>query len=72
MEYTFKIIVKTDDDPKSELVECDMFLDEIIGDTETQELSITLPLPISPELVGEQERKKMIDSLLEKARTGEL
>jgi chemotaxis regulatin CheY-phosphate phosphatase CheZ len=40
--------------------------------TETQELSITLPLPISPELVGEQERKKMVESLLAKAHAGEL
>ncbi|MFZ1979172.1 MAG: hypothetical protein WAV76_14550 [Bacteroidota bacterium] len=39
---------------------------------DTPAKSITLPPPIAPELVGEQERKKMVESLLEKARTGEL
>jgi chemotaxis regulatin CheY-phosphate phosphatase CheZ len=39
---------------------------------EPQELSIDLPLPVSPEMVGEQERKKMVESLLDKARAGEL
>ncbi len=39
---------------------------------EPQEQSVAVPLPLDSELVGEQERKKMVESLLEKARTGEL
>jgi chemotaxis regulatin CheY-phosphate phosphatase CheZ len=37
-----------------------------------QQPSINLTLPPNPELVGEQERKKMVDSLLNKARAGQL
>ena len=39
---------------------------------ETAAKSIAPPPPPAPELVGELERKKMVESLLEKARTGEL
>jgi hypothetical protein len=39
---------------------------------EPQGVSVAVPLPLDSELVGEQERKKMVESLLEKARTGEL
>jgi chemotaxis regulatin CheY-phosphate phosphatase CheZ len=39
---------------------------------ETRELPVSTPLPPDPELVGERERKKMVEALLEKARTGEL
>lgn len=45
---------------------------EFFDNTVTEQISINLPLPVAPELVGEQERKKMVDSLLEKARAGEL
>jgi hypothetical protein len=38
----------------------------------THQLSISLPLPPDPEYVGEMERKKMIETLLSKARAGEL
>jgi chemotaxis regulatin CheY-phosphate phosphatase CheZ len=38
----------------------------------TQPMPINLPLPSDPEMVGEQERKKMVESLLSKARTGQL
>jgi hypothetical protein len=38
MEYSFKITVKTESDPKNELSECDMFFDSLIEDTDTQEL----------------------------------
>jgi chemotaxis regulatin CheY-phosphate phosphatase CheZ len=37
-----------------------------------QPLSISLPLPGEPEVVGEIERKKMVESLLNKARAGQL
>jgi hypothetical protein len=37
-----------------------------------QPLSINLPLPSDPEVVGEIERKKMVESLLSKARAGQL
>jgi hypothetical protein len=37
-----------------------------------QPLSINLPLPIDPEFVGDIERKKMVESLLSKARAGQL
>jgi chemotaxis regulatin CheY-phosphate phosphatase CheZ len=39
---------------------------------ETQQLPTIIPLDVTPELVGEQERKKMVESLLNKARAGEL
>jgi hypothetical protein len=37
-----------------------------------QPFSINLPLPNDPEVVGEIERKKMVESLLSKARAGQL
>jgi chemotaxis regulatin CheY-phosphate phosphatase CheZ len=38
----------------------------------TQQMPINLPLPLDTELVGEQERKRMVESLLDKARAGQL
>jgi chemotaxis regulatin CheY-phosphate phosphatase CheZ len=38
----------------------------------TQPVSINLPLPSDPEVVGEIERKKMVETLLNKARAGQL
>jgi len=38
----------------------------------TRHMAINLPLPSDTEIVGEQERKKMVESLLTKARAGQL
>jgi hypothetical protein len=37
-----------------------------------QPVSINLPLPADSEMLGEIERKKMVESLLSKARAGQL
>jgi chemotaxis regulatin CheY-phosphate phosphatase CheZ len=42
------------------------------GSTTVQPVSINLPLPTDSEAVGEIERKKMVESLLSKARAGQL
>jgi chemotaxis regulatin CheY-phosphate phosphatase CheZ len=42
------------------------------GSTAVQPLAINLPLPTDTEAVGEIERKKMVESLLSKARAGQL
>jgi len=38
----------------------------------SQSMSINLPLPTDPEIVGDKERKKMVEALLNKARAGQL
>jgi chemotaxis regulatin CheY-phosphate phosphatase CheZ len=42
------------------------------GSTAVQPLAINLPLPTDTEAVGEIERKKMVESLLSKARAGQI
>jgi chemotaxis regulatin CheY-phosphate phosphatase CheZ len=44
----------------------------VSGPPVMQQLAISLPLPSDTELVGDKERKKMVESLLSKARAGQL